>query len=86
LYLRQVHYFDYYSATEFETEDALIRKYPELPLRMVNPEPSPDSKIFLSFFKFKKIQNYNFYFFFSKKKITGKKILIQKLKLVLVLH
>lgn len=42
VYLRQVHYFDYYSALEFETEDALARKCGGFPIRTRSNDPSPD--------------------------------------------
>lgn len=42
IYLRRVHFYDYYSALEFESEDALGRKCGGFPLRMRSAEAAPD--------------------------------------------
>jgi len=42
VYLRKVHFYDYYSALEFESEDALERKCGGFPIRMRSTEVVPD--------------------------------------------
>jgi hypothetical protein len=47
VYLRKVHFFDYYSALEFDTEDALERKCGDYPIRTRSTESVPDCNFFL---------------------------------------
>ena len=44
VYLRKVHFYDYYSAIEFETEDALLRKCGDFPVRTRSTEAVPDGE------------------------------------------
>jgi len=43
VYLRRVHFFDYYTGMEFETEDALKRKCGQMPVRAPQGESNSDT-------------------------------------------